>query len=336
MPEERLEIQNYSIDMTGENFFITGQIMSTELISEPVLKADIHKLKGKEVRLEHVVLEEEPNAMVGEVVDVWWDEKLNAPFAKAMVYGETVVEKRVRQILVEDQSKPLAERIYKGFSIGIIINRRNKNTKAIESFFPRELSITEAPVCDECTIHSVTVYSNMSEKKDDTLAINLLKEQLLTTKTEMEKKNAEFSAALKTMTEKLAEKDKTLNETVSTITKENEAYKKSLQEKEAKIAELAETTRQAKIAPYVHTLLEVGQFGKTDVAKAKQALWSGFSEDVLKEFSEYGLHLAKIFGQKLPATGGNDFLSIETFSGVPKADPGVIKMDDKTARKLLG
>ena len=334
MPSERLEIQNYSVDVSGDDFFITGQIMSTELISEPVLKAFIPKLKGKEVRLEHVSLEAEPNAMVGEVVDVWWDDKLNAPFAKAKIANLTAVDKQVRQTLTDDQKKPVADRTYKGFSIGIIINKRNKDTRAIEDFFPRELSITESPICEECTIQTVSVYSNMAEKTTDAVAA-LLKEQLSTVQEDMKKKNAEFSAALKTMTDKLAEKDKVLNDKVTELQKESDTYKSKIAEKDAKITELAEQTRQAKVEPFVNTLLEVGQFGTSDVAKAKKAVWMKMEESTLKEFAEYANHLAKLFGQKMPIISGGNQLSIETFSGTPKPDVGVMKMDPKLAKAIL-
>jgi hypothetical protein len=334
MPSERLEIQNYSVDVSGDDFYITGQIMSSTLIPEAVLKAFIPKLKGKEVRLEHIPLEAEPNAMVGEVTEVWWDEKLNAPFAKAKIANLTAVDKALRQTLVEDQKKPVGERVYKGFSIGIIVNKRNKASNAIEDFFPRELSITESPVCEECTIQTVSVYS-MAEKNAVEL---LLKEQLNTVQEEMKKKNAEFSGALKTMTEKLAEKDKAMNDRVSELQKESETYKNTLKEKDTRIAELAEQARQAKVEPYVNTLLEVAQFGKSDtpIVKAKKDLWMKYDEGILKEFAEYANHLAKLFGQKLPVVSGGQQLAIETFSGVPKADVGEIRMDKKTAVRVLG
>jgi predicted RNase H-like nuclease (RuvC/YqgF family) len=164
----------------------------------------------------------------------------------------------------------------------------------------------------------------------------LLKEQLNTVQEEMKKKNAEFSGALKTMTEKLAEKDKAMNDRVSELQKESETYKNTLKEKDTRIAELAEQARQAKVEPYVNTLLEVAQFGKNDIAKAKKELWMKYDEGVLKEFAEYADHMAKLFGQKLPVVSGGQQLSIETFSGVPKADVGSIKMDNKTARSVLG
>jgi len=185
MALETLEIQNYSLDTSNGNFYITGQIMSTDIIPESALKAYLPKLKGKEVRLEHVVPEEIPNAMVGEVVDVWWDDKINAPFAKAALDGDTATEKRLRQELIEDQKKPMAERKYKGFSVGMIIKRRNKETNKIENFFPRELSITEDPVCKPCTINEVSEYS-MSEKKEEMIALKMLQDQL-------EKQSKEFA-----------------------------------------------------------------------------------------------------------------------------------------------
>jgi predicted RNase H-like nuclease (RuvC/YqgF family) len=333
MASERLEIRNYSVDVSGDDFFITGQIMSSTLIPEAVLKAFIPKLKGKEVRLEHIKLEEEPNAFIGEVVDVWWDDKINAPFAKAKIENITAVDRSVRQTLIDDQKKPVGERTYKGFSIGIIVKKRNKVTEAIEDFFPRELTVTTDPVCEQCTIQTVSVYSNMAEKN----AVEaLLKEQLEAVKQQAEKKNAEFSGALKTMTEKLADKEKAMNDRVTELQKETETYKNHLKEKDAEISKLAEQARQAKVEPYVNTLLEVAQFGKNDIAKAKKELWMKYDEGVLKEFAEYADHMAKLFGQKLPVVSGGQQLSIETFSGVPKADVGSIKMDNKTARSVLG
>jgi predicted RNase H-like nuclease (RuvC/YqgF family) len=164
----------------------------------------------------------------------------------------------------------------------------------------------------------------------------LLKEQLEAVKQQAEKKNAEFSGALKTMTEKLADKEKAMNDRVTELQKETETYKNHLKEKDAEISKLAEQARQAKVEPYVNTLLEVAQFGKNDIAKAKKELWMKYDEGVLKEFAEYADHMAKLFGQKLPVVSGGQQLSIETFSGVPKADVGSIKMDNKTARSVLG
>jgi len=328
-----LEVSNYSVETKGENFYIVGQIMSTELIPEDVLRADIGKLKGKELRLEHAIPEIEPYAFVGEVEDVWWDETKKAPFAKALVFGDSDVEKQLRKDLQEDQKKPVSERKYKGFSIGLI-NQRNKVTKKSIKIFPRELSITEEPVCKECTINSVMQFGekNMSDAK----VVEMYQAQLKEQKDALEKVKAEYGAGLETLTKKLAEKDKAISELNTATTKAIEDFNKKMAEREIELNSLREAKRLAENEPFVNTLLSVRQFAKdSEIYGKKRAEWLKMDKVVLNEFAEYAKGLVELYSQKFTVVGGSGGIPIETRPHVVDNGSGYVTMDEKTARKIL-
>jgi hypothetical protein len=325
-PLERLEVRNYSVSVEGDAFYISGQIMSTELLPEKVLRSDIKKLVGKELRLEHAIVELEPYAMVGEVVDVWWDERLNQPFGKAIVYNDTEVENELRKDLLDDQKKPVAERKYKGFSIGII-NKRDKKTKESLKIFPRELTITSSPVCKPCTINSVGEYSKMSVSPKD---LELLKDQFSKQLKDIEAKleessDAEETGAAQVLTTKLKEK-----------TTETEEYKIKMAAKETEVANLKESLRRAEVSPVVGALLDACQYSKdSEIFKQKQERWMKLDKATLADFADSLAYVTKLYSQSNPIIGGNQGLPIENFGKQVDNGVGLIEMPERLARRLL-
>jgi len=326
-PLDRLEVHNYSVTVEGDAFYIVGQIMSVDLLPEAVLRANIKKTIGKEVRLEHAIIEVEPYAMVGEVVDVWWDEKVNAPFGKAQIYNDTEVERQLRKDLLDDQKKPNAERKYKGFSIGIL-NSRDKVTKQSTKIFPRELTITGDPVCKECTIAYVGEYSNMSAKDIETAKEVLqqeFKRQVDEMKKTYEKQVSESSGAVSILTEKF-----------NAATKDLDTFKNQLKSKDDEILKLKEAKRVAEIEPLVFSLLEVSQHSKdSEIYKSKKEKWMKLDKDVLLEMAEMMKRTTELYGQSTPVLGGMQSLPIESGGKVADNGSGLITMDAKLARSIL-
>lgn len=333
-----LRIDQYSVESTPEHFFVVGQIMSTELIEEAILKRDIPKLLGKEVRLEHVAPEIEPHSMVGEVVGVWWDEKVNQPFAKAEIYGDTEEEIQLRKDLIEDQKKELSERKYKGFSIGII-RQRDSKTKETQRIFPRELSITTDPVCTKCIVDTVEVYS-LSVKDNAELIhsayseqIKLLTEKNENLKQEMDKSIKEYSAAQQILTSKLAEKDKTIESYKKQLSDIEVENAKTLKEKDDSIAKLTEQFRRSEIEPIVEALLKTSYSKDSEAYKKKKDLWMTFSKETLVEMADLKRRDIGVYTQVLPAEGVSTEIPVERSS--PDGGVGEIKMDGNLARKVL-
>jgi hypothetical protein len=306
-----LEMGEYKLDTRGDHFRISGQIMSSDLIPKPVLKKYIHILKGKEFRLDHLSPELDPYSLVGEVYRVWWDDKVDEPFAEVDVWGESPVEKELREDLIKDQTLPPEERKYKGFSIGVL-TYKNKKTKVIVRIYPRELSITTDPACEKCIVD--TVQYNMAEHMNLQILSESFKKQLesqqglyqklieqkdvdiVRINAELSKKNSELTAAEQVFTKKLADKTAKITE----LETECEGYKKTIEADKKKITEMEEVNRQLAISPKIDLLLEASGYNReTDAYKTVKAKWLKKTEEDINDALELKKRSGEVNGRGL-------------------------------------
>lgn len=296
---DRLEISNYSISNDRDKFVVTAQIMSTELIPREILKRDIFKLKGKEARIEHIVPEVVPFAIVGEVLEVTWNDKLDAPFAEIAIFNDSKIDRELRKDLIEDQKLPIADRKYKGVSIGIL-KYSDADTHELIKIFPREVSFTESPVCEICTIHNVQQVSmeqfSMSEKNLDAIEklysarvqdkveiIETKNKEIESVKADYDKKVKEFSASEKVYLEKIAEKDSQITEKDKKIAE----MQIELNSANKKLELSEENTRVAEIRPLVQQLLLNSSY------KQDSEIWKQKEERLLKKTKEDLIEMAE-------------------------------------------
>jgi hypothetical protein len=308
MSYEGLKISTYSISQEAGEFVITAQVMMDTLIPRDILKKDIFSLKGKEVRVgafsgEHQIPEIVPESVVGEVFEVYWDEKLDAPFAKAKIFGDTEDELKLRETLLTDQKLPVEQRTYKGVSIGIVNYTKKRH------FIARELTLTNSPACAPCTIAEARQYS-MSVPADNSKLVEYFsstilkdKETIISTLTDkLDKVTKEFSGATELLKTKLAEKEK-----------EIEGYNKKVADfsgviagKDKEIDSLKESVRFAQVSPLVETILYALSYPKdSELYKTeKEALMKKPQADLAAELARMK-HLIGLHGQVLPTTGPN-------------------------------
>jgi hypothetical protein len=320
---EHLELSNFSASMVEGKRIVTGQVMSTELIPEEVLRRDIPRLKGKELRLEHAIIEENPHAMIGEVLDVWWDETINQPFAKAELFEDGLANK-IWELILSDQDLPIEERTFRGFSIGIVAHR-DKKTKQMIKFRPRELTITGDPVCVPCTISvgqfsmaenniklMTEMYNNLKKETDEKL--RLLEEKMETMKKDHEREAKTFSASNEAYKDEISKKKSEIDK----LTKDNAELGveiNSLKDDNAKLKQ--EQADKAKL-PLVEALLEAKGYGKeTEVYKTMREKLFKRSETDLMELVDMEKHAVEVFGQ---AAHGN--VSVD---GIPINSRGIEK-----------
>lgn len=292
----QLDISNYSLSTSQGKFLVTGQIMSIDLLPEEILKRDIKKLLGKEARLEHAVPELEPYSIVGEVTRVWWDDQVNAPFAEVEVYDDSDITSGLREVLLDDQKLPLDQRTIRGFSIGIL-KYTDKEGK-IKKILPREISFTEAPVCEECTISSVMRYNKMTENnskilqeafsgqlkgKDDIIASKEERISELNEKLRAEK--AEFSATQQTLLDEIKAKTDLVAAKDDEIAQFNEKYSKL----EEKLAEANKGKEMAEKAPLVEALLKIYSLDPESEAysKKKESLFAKTPEVLQEKIDDF-------------------------------------------------
>lgn len=296
----QLDIQNYSVSLSNKKFSVIGQIMSIDLLPEEILKRDIVKLVGKEARLEHAVPELEPYAVVGEVSKVWWDDSVNAPFAEVEVYDDSDVTSGLRKTLLDDQKLPLEKRSIRGFSIGIL-KYTNKEGK-IKKILPREVSFTADPVCEECTIHSVSVYSNMAENnlkitqdafngqlkaKDDIIALK--DDQIKALDEKLKSEKAEFSATQDTLLKEIKAKE----EVIKAKDTELEVLTGKYSKLEEMLAEANKGKEMAEKAPLVEALLGVYSLDPESEAysKKRETLFAKSAEDLQEKMDDFKILL---------------------------------------------
>jgi len=275
---DRLEISNFSVTAEGDRFFVDVYVMSTDIIPEDVLRRDIPKLLGKEARLEHIIPELEPYSIVGETLKVWWDEAANMPVARIEVYGDSDVSLQLRKDLLHDQELPIAERKYKGVSIGIL--KYSKEGRIIK-ILPREISFTTNPVCELCTVQqiyekiSVGQY-NMSEniqlgilqasfdknieimKENFSAQLALKDKEVSNLNEKIERKNSEYSAAKEVYETKISNQESIILEKDKKITE----ITVELNSKNKEITDAKEATRVAEITPLVDDILTVASFSR--------------------------------------------------------------------------
>jgi len=319
----RLEVDNYSLNLSQGKFLVTGQIMSIDLLPEDILKRDISKLLGKEARLEHAVPELEPYSVVGEVTRVWWDELVNAPFAEIEVYDDSDVTSNLRKVLIEDQKLPLQDRFIKGFSIGIL-KYTNKEGK-IKKILPREVSFTENPVCEECTINSVMVYSKMAENKSLEILqasfsgqlkakeeiISLKDSEISSLKEKLKTEKAEFSATQDSLMKEIKAKTDVIEAKETEISQMTEKYSKL----EAELVEANKGKLNAEKAPLVEALLTVYSLDLDSEAYSKKraTLFEKSADELKEKIEDFDVIL-----KKYSKVGGVQFGNV----GIPQTGSG--------------
>jgi len=304
-----LQVSTFSVSEDAGKFIITAQVMVDTLIPKDMLVKDIFRLKGKEVRIaafsgEHQVPEIDPSAVVGEVLEVYWDDKADAPFAKAEIFGDTDSELQLRKDLVEDQKLPVEQRKYKGVSIGIVNYTKKRH------FYPRELTITSSPACDPCSISNVRQYAMSAPPVDvqkivehySSIAIKDKETIIANLTTDLDKVKKEFSGATELLKTKIAEKDAAIAE----FSKKVETFNGILAGKDKEIDTLKEEKRIAVISPLVESILYSLSYQKeSEQYKAeREALMKESEASLLKEVARTK-RLLELHGQQLPTTGPN-------------------------------
>lgn len=338
---DRLEITQFKTREESGRFLVTGQIMSTDLLPREILKRDIFKILGKEARLEHSIPELEPYTIVGEVVKVWWVDEADAPFATVEVYGDTDVDLQLREDLLNDQKLPLAERKYRGFSIGILKYSNAENGEIVK-ILPREISFTKDPACDLCMISEAYLKNlievgqfSMSNKetldvlreafsqqlKSKDKVIELQEKEISDLKEKLKKKVDEFSASDDVSVAKIAEKVSIIDEKQKRII-EVEA-ELNTQKEENKV--LAEEKRVAIITPLVEAILVAASYSNgSERYKVERELLMKKSAADLVDIAKFQKRDIKIFGQPLVEQGSG------LVSGLPiEAKPFIPGQENK-------
>jgi hypothetical protein len=332
-----LQVSTFSVSEDAGKFIITAQVMVDTLIPKDMLVKDIYRLKGKEVRVaafsgEHQVPELEPSAVVGEVLEVYWDDKVDAPFAKAEIFGDTEEELQLRKDLLSDQKLPVEQRKYKGVSIGIVNYTKKRH------FYPRELTITSSPACDPCSISNVRQYNMSAPPTDNSKLVEYFSSTILKDKEtiiaklsgELDKVTKEFSGVTELLKTKLAEKDAT----IADFSKKVEAFNGVIAVKDKEIETFKEGMRTAQIAPLVETILYALSYPKdSELYKTeKEALMKRPQADLAAELTRQK-RIMELHGQVLPTVGPNP--------GSPAAQAysqnanGELVMDFKKAQGIM-
>lgn len=328
-----LEVRSYSIVADAGKFYIEGPIFETDTdpdITPEILKRDIAILKGKELRIEHLSPDLDPYVLVGDIKDVWWNEKDNRPWMKASVGDDSDLEKEIRADLIEDQKKPVDVRKWKGFSIGIIkYFKRNGNTRVLDRIFPREASLTGDPVCKPCIIKSVRQYNmsaDPSKMSPDIFAKQVevigatYSKQLEMIEGNFKRQVAEYSATIKTQQETIVDQKKVISERETSLSNAN--GKIAVLEKDK--AALQIQVDSVEKVPLVEDLIRLGQYGgNKDLVEKKRAALMLLTKEQLSEKLEDYKRFLKIYGRSVPPQLGNQIgQPPATGSGIIPAEPG--------------
>ena len=292
----QLDTDSYDLNVSKGRFLITAQVMSTEILPKEILKRDIPMLLGKEARIEHLVPEIQASSIVGTVTKVWWDDVIDQPFVEVEIFDDSKEMSALRAILLEDQKLPLEQRTIRGLSIGIIKYSTKKGK--LKRIFPREVSFTSDPVCEECVIESVQVYNKMGENninaiqsaysgqlkaKDD--IIKLKDDQISTLNDKLKSEKAEFSASEKLLLDEIKLK-------TGAIQEKEDALTQALEENSKIKAENAETKKgleRAQKAPLVKSLLTALSLEVNSDAynKRSESLFKMSPEDLQEKIDDF-------------------------------------------------